>query len=92
MTAFNVAKRLLDKGFHAPTVYFPITVRECMLVEPTETETKRTLDLFLDAMFEIYDEIEAGSEDLQNAPISMETGRLDDVKAAKELNVCCRVV
>jgi glycine dehydrogenase subunit 2 len=90
VTAFNVAKRLLDKGFHSPTVYFPTTVRECLLIEPTETETKRTLDAFIDAMMEIRDEIESGSEDLLEAPRELEMARLDDVKAAKDLNVCCR--
>jgi glycine dehydrogenase subunit 2 len=91
VTAFNVAKRLLDKGYHAPTVYFPTTVRECLLVEPTETEALRTLDNFIEAMFEIYGEIEREEEDLLHAPRTLEMGRLDDVKAAKELNVCCRL-
>jgi glycine dehydrogenase subunit 2 len=90
VTAFNVAKRLLDKGFHSPTIYFPATVRECLLIEPTETEAKRVLDAFVDAMMEIRAEIESGSEDLLHAPRNLEMGRIDEVKAAKELNVCCR--
>lgn len=91
VTAYNVAKRLLDKGFHAPTVYFPTTVRECLLIEPTETESLETLDRFIDAMMDIYDEIEREDPDLLHAPRTLEVGRLDDVKAAKELNVCCRM-
>lgn len=90
VTAFNVAKRLLDKNFHAPTVYFPTTVRECLLIEPTETESPRVLDAFVDAMMDIYAEIEREDPDLLHAPRTLELGRLDDVKAAKELNVCCR--
>jgi len=92
VTAFNVAKRLLDKGFHSPTVYFPIVIRECLLIEPTETESLQTLDKFIDAMLEIADEIEREDPALLNAPTSLPMKKLDDVKAVKELNVCCRVV
>jgi len=90
VTAFNVAKRLLDYGFHSPTVYFPTVVRECLLIEPTETESKQTLDAFIDAMCAIHEEIHNGSEDLRHAPVTLETALVDDVKAARELNVCCR--
>jgi len=87
--AFDVAKRLLDLGYHAPTIYFPLLVPECLLIEPTETESKETLDGFIEAMRQIAREIEATPEVLRSAPSTLRTGRLDDAKAAKELNVCC---
>ena len=91
VTAFNVAKRLLDFGFHSPTVYFPTVVKECLLIEPTETESMETLDAFIDAMGRIHEEMVNGSNELREAPVTLEVGRVDDVKAARELNVCCRV-
>ncbi len=87
--AFDVAKRLLDFGIHAPTVYFPLLVPECLLIEPTENETKETLDRFVEVMTQIRREIEEDKEKLIHAPNDLALGRLDDVKAAKELNVCC---
>ncbi len=89
--AFDVAKRLLDLGFHAPTIYFPLLVPECLLIEPTETESLETLDAFLAAMRQIAAEIENDPDILRSAPNNLPTGRLDDAKAARELNVCCRV-
>ncbi len=89
--AFDIAKRLLDLGFHAPTIYFPLLVPECLLIEPTETESLETLDAFISAMRQIADEIESDPEGLRSSPGELETGRLDDAKAAKELNVCCRI-
>ncbi len=88
--AFDVAKRLLDLGFHSPTVYFPLLVPECFLIEPTETESKDTLDRFIAAMEQIAREIESQPEVLTSAPNELPTGRLDEAAAAKELNVCCR--
>jgi glycine dehydrogenase subunit 2 len=88
--AFDVAKRLLDLGFHAPTIYFPLLVPECLLIEPTETESKETLDQFIAAMKQIAHEIQNDPEKLRNAPLTRPTGRLDDARAARELNVCCR--
>jgi glycine dehydrogenase subunit 2 len=88
--AFDVAKRLLDLGFHAPTIYFPLLVPECLLIEPTETESKETLDLFLEAMHQIAREAEGEPDTLHRAPRDLPVGRLDDAKAARELNVCCR--
>lgn len=88
--AFDVAKRLLDLGFHAPTIYFPLLVPECFLLEPTETESRETIDEFLAAMRQIANEIEEAPELLRNAPSTLPTGRLDEVAAARELNVCCR--
>jgi glycine dehydrogenase subunit 2 len=90
ITAMNVAKRLLDKGYHAPTTYFPLLVPECLLIEPAETESKETLDAFVTAMKEILDEAHNQPELVKNAPHSMPVRRLDDVKAAKELDLVWR--
>ena len=87
LTATDVAKRLLDYGFHAPTVYFPLLVPECLLIEPTETEDKATLDLFVDAMAKIWDEAKADIKQLKGAPYTMPVRRLDDVRAARQLDV-----
>jgi len=83
----NVAKRLLDKGYHAPTTYFPLLVPECLLIEPAETESKETLDAFVTAMKEILDEAHSQPDLVKNAPHTMPVRRLDDVKAAKELDL-----
>lgn len=87
--AMDIAKALLDKGFHAPTVYFPLTVKECIMIEPTETESRETLDAFCDAMLEIAAQIESDPDSLHDAPVSMPVGRLDEVKAARDLNCAC---
>ncbi|MDN5873884.1 MAG: aminomethyl-transferring glycine dehydrogenase subunit GcvPB, partial [Sinobacteraceae bacterium] len=83
VTATDFAKRLLDYGFHAPTIYFPLLVPECLLIEPTETESKQTLDAFVDAMTAIRAEAEADPEKLKNAPYTTPVRRLDEVRAAK---------
>ena len=87
VTAMDFAKRLLDKGFHAPTTYFPLLVPECLLIEPTETEDKQTLDDFVAALCEIQEEANNNPEILKQAPYSLPVRRLNDVKAAKELNI-----
>ena len=87
LTATDIAKRLLDKGFHAPTIYFPLLVPECLLIEPTETEAKEDLDAFVEAMIEILREAEADIEMIKGAPYTQPVRRLDDVKAARELDV-----
>jgi glycine dehydrogenase subunit 2 len=87
ITAMDVAKRLLDFGFHAPTTYFPLLIPECLLIEPTETECKQDLDLFIEAMSKIRSEITNNGTILKSAPHSTHVKRLDDVKAAKELNL-----
>jgi glycine dehydrogenase subunit 2 len=87
ISAMDVAKRLLDKGFHPPTTYFPMLVPECLLIEPTETESKETLDAFVAAMKEIRDEAHATPELVKGAPHTMPVRRLDDVKAARELDL-----
>jgi glycine dehydrogenase subunit 2 len=87
VTAMDVAKRLLDLGFHAPTTYFPLLISECLLIEPTETESKETLDAFVRAMTQILREAGEDAEHLHRAPYTMPVRRLDDVRAAKELNL-----
>ena len=83
LTALDVAKRLMDYGFHPPTVYFPLIVPEALMIEPTETEAKETLDAFAEAMREIAREAVEEPELLKAAPHDTVVGRLDEVKAAK---------
>ena len=90
VTAMDVAKRLLDKGCHAPTTYFPMLVSECLLIEPTETESKETLDAFVAAMQEILGEAHREPELLKTAPHTTPVRRLDEVKAARELDLAWR--
>lgn len=87
VTAMDWAKRLLDYGFHAPTTYFPLLVPECLLIEPTETECKQELDHFIQAMQAIRTEAETNIECLKNAPHTLPVKRLDDLKAARELDL-----
>lgn len=87
VSAMDVAKRLLDYGFHAPTTYFPLLVPECLLIEPTETEAKEDLDRFCDAMASIREEMRHDPEKLASAPHTMPVRRLDDVRAAKQLDL-----
>jgi len=79
----DLAKRLLDHGFHPPTVYFPLLVDEALLIEPTETETKETLDAFADAIVEILREAREDPEIARNAPYTTPVRRLDEAGAAK---------
>jgi len=79
----DIAKRLLDYGLHPPTVYFPLIVEEALMIEPTETESKRTLDTFIEAMKEIAGDAEENPEILHTAPHSTPVRRLDDVRAAR---------
>lgn len=83
----DMAKRLLDLGFHAPTIYFPLIVHEALMVEPTETESKRTLDEFAEAMLQVAREAEEDPDRLRSAPQSTPVGRLDEARASRELNV-----
>jgi glycine dehydrogenase subunit 2 len=87
VSAMDFAKRLLDKGFHAPTTYFPLLVPECFLIEPTETEAKEELDRFVDAMREILKEARENPETVKSAPHTTPVRRLDDVRAARELDL-----
>jgi glycine dehydrogenase subunit 2 len=87
VTAMDIAKRLLDFGIHSPTTYFPLLVPECFLVEPTETECREELDAFADALIAIAEEARTEPELLRGAPYSLPVRRLDDVKAARELDL-----
>ena len=87
VTAMDVAKRLLDKGYHAPTTYFPLLVPECFLIEPTETEAREELDGFIAAMKEIAEEAKNDPEMVKGAPYSLPVRRLDDVKAARQPDI-----
>jgi glycine dehydrogenase subunit 2 len=87
ITAMDFAKRLLDKGFHAPTTYFPLLVPECLLIEPTETESKQTLDAFAAAMKEVLEEARSDPEIVKKAPHTTPVRRLDDVRAARQLDL-----
>jgi glycine dehydrogenase subunit 2 len=86
-TAMDFAKRLLDYGFHAPTTYFPLLVPECLLIEPTETESKQELDAFVAAMVAIREEARTDPAKLKGAPYTLPVRRLDDVRAAKQLDL-----
>ncbi len=88
--AMDVAKRLLDKGYHAPTTYFPLLVPECFLIEPTETESKEELDGFVAALKEVVEEARQDPDKVKQAPYTTPVRRLDDVRAAKELDLAWR--
>ena len=90
VTALDFSKALLDYGIHAPTNYFPLLVPECLLIEPTETESKDTLDQFVAVMTELLAKAGADPEALKQAPRATPVRRLDDVKAVKELDVAWR--
>ena len=87
VTAMDFAKALLDKGFHAPTTYFPMLIPECLLIEPTETETKETVDRFVEALVEIREQAKVDADHVRGAPYSTPVRRLDDVKAARQLDL-----
>ncbi|MDR7237087.1 aminomethyl-transferring glycine dehydrogenase subunit GcvPB [Neobacillus drentensis] len=80
----DIAKRLLDFGYHPPTIYFPLNVEECIMIEPTETESKETLDSFVDIMIQIAKEVEENPEIVQEAPHTTVVGRMDETKAARK--------
>ena len=86
-SALNIAKRLLDYGFHPPTIYFPLIVREALMIEPTETESKETLDRFAAALKSIANEIKENPDIVKGAPYTKLVGRLDEVAAARKPNL-----
>jgi glycine dehydrogenase subunit 2 len=86
----DVAKRLLDYGFHAPTVYFPLIVKDALMIEPTESETRETLDAFADTLRAVTEEARRDPDLLHGAPHQLPLQRLDEVKAARELVLCFR--
>ncbi len=89
--ALDIAKRMMDYGLHPPTNYFPLIVHEALMIEPTETESKQTLDEFVKVMLKIAEEAHTEPELLKSAPHNTPVGRLDEVKAAKDLVLCCGV-
>ncbi len=87
--ALDLAKALIDRGIHPPTVYFPLIVNEAMMIEPTETEGKETLDQFIDVMIELAELAENDPEKIKEAPLTTPVSRLDEVTAARNPNVAC---
>src|SRR5690606_26029323 len=90
--ALDISKRLIDYGYHPPTNYFPLIVNEALLIEPTETEDKQTLDGFVEAMKQIAKEARENPALLREAPHTAPVRRVDEVKAAKQLVLCCRPI
>jgi glycine dehydrogenase subunit 2 len=85
--ALDIAKALLDRGYHAPTMYFPLLVPECLMIEPTETESKETLDAFITALRDIIREAHDDPARVQAAPQQTVVGRVDETRAAREPNL-----
>jgi glycine dehydrogenase subunit 2 len=85
--ALDIAKALIEKGIHPPTVYFPLIVKESVMVEPTETETKETLDEFVRILLELADLAEKDPEAFRDFPSNTPVGRLDEVKAARDMDL-----
>lgn len=83
--ALDIAKALLEKGYHAPTIYFPLIVKECLMIEPTETESKETLDAFCADLIQILETAKADPEKLRAAPVNLPVRRLDETRAAREM-------
>ena len=87
--AINIAKALIDRGYHPPTVYFPLVVPECMMIEPTETESKETIDSFIEAMIEIAQLAESHPEEILACPRTTVVGQLDETLAARKPDLAC---
>jgi len=87
--AVDIAKALIDRGFHPPTIYFPLVVEEAIMIEPTETESKETLDGFIEAMIEIANLAQSDPEKIKSSPVKTEISRPDETKAAKEVRITC---
>jgi len=87
VTALDFSKSLIDRGIHAPTNYFPLLVPECLLIEPTETEAKETLDEFVEVMGDLIALARDNPQAMKDAPVNLPVRRLDDVKAARELDI-----
>ena len=83
VSTLDIAKRLLDFGIHPPTIYFPLVVPGALMIEPTETESKETLDSFVEAMEQIYDEAMNDPERVKNAPQALPVSRVDEAEAAR---------
>ena len=87
--AIDIAKYLIDRGFHPPTVYFPLNVKEAIMIEPTETESKQTMDAFIEVMLEAARMTRENPSALHEAPVTTPVGRLDETRAARAQQVCC---
>jgi len=87
--ALDIAKALIDRGVHPPTIYFPMIVKEAMMIEPTETESKETLDDFIRVMIELARLAETGPEKFKDFPLNAPVSRVDEVKAAKDMDIAC---
>ena len=85
VTALDIAKALLDKGYHAPTIYFPLIVKECLMFEPTETESKDTLDQFAADLLDILATAKTDPAAVQAAPVTLPVRRLDETGAARNM-------
>ena len=83
----DFAKRIIDYGMHPPTIYFPLVIQGAFMIEPTETESRETLDQFCETMIAIAKEVETNPELVKNAPHNTRIGRIDEVKAARELKL-----
>jgi glycine dehydrogenase subunit 2 len=86
-SALDISKYLIDCGYHPPTIYFPLIVHEALMIEPTETESKETLDLFMEKMIEAAKLCINDPKKLKDAPVTMPIKRLDETKAARDLNL-----
>jgi len=86
----DIAKRLIDLGYHPPTVYFPLVVNEAIMIEPTETESRETLDAFAETMAQIAAEARMGDKRLHAAPTEMPVSRVDEARAVKDPQLCFR--
>jgi glycine dehydrogenase subunit 2 len=87
--ALDIAKALIDRGFHPPTIYFPLVVEEAIMIEPTETESKQDIDLFIEAMIEIAKLAETDPDKIKNTPVTTPVSRPDETKAAREPKLRC---
>ena len=87
--ALDVAKALIDRGFHPPTIYFPTTVHDAIMIEPTETESKETMDSFIEAMIDIAEVAKKDPEKIKASPLTTPICRPDDTAAAKNLDLAC---
>ena len=85
LRALDIAKGLLDRGIHAPTIYFPLIVKECLMAEPTETESRETLDEYVEALREIVAEGKSHPEKLAAAPVTLPVRRMDETAAARHM-------
>ena len=88
VSTLNIAKRLLDYGIHAPTIYFPLVVPEAIMIEPTETESKEELDRFVEIMKKVAHEVSSNPELVIGAPYNTPVRRVDEATAARNLNLC----